>query len=101
MKTSLLRVDEIPEQGTRTLDFFGRQIHVFKAEGKPRAIMNACMHIGGPLDYQDGRFVCAWHNAEFDGATGQRLAGPAPSSSRLMFLPTRIEDGVLMYVWNE
>ncbi len=101
MKTPLLRVDEIPEQGTRTVDFFGREIHVYKAAGKPRALMNACMHIGGPLSPQGGRFVCAWHNAEFDMATGERVSGPAPSNARLMFLPTRVEEGVLMYVWGE
>jgi len=34
-------------------------------------------------------------------ASGHRLKGPARVESRLMFLPTRVEDGTLFYVWQE
>jgi nitrite reductase/ring-hydroxylating ferredoxin subunit len=101
MKYPLIKVDDIPASGSKLVDFFGRQVHVYFANGKPRAVANTCMHFGGPLDCKDGKFVCQWHGAEFDMSDGQRLDGPAPSNSRLMFLSTRVEDGVLTYVWGE
>jgi len=101
MKHPLIRVDEIPEEGSRIVEFFGREVHVYKVRGKPVAVANSCMHFGGPLECRNGKFVCQWHGAEFSMNDGRRLKGPAPSESRLMFLSTRVEDGVLNYVWGE
>ncbi|RMF76208.1 MAG: Rieske (2Fe-2S) protein [Chloroflexi bacterium] len=101
MKYELCKISEIPSEGTKLVDFFGREVHVYKTNGRPRAVANTCMHFGGPLDYQDGKFVCQWHNAEFGCEHGERLAGPAPSSAKLMFLSTRVEDDALFYVWGE
>lgn len=105
MRVPLISVNEIPDEGTKAVEFFGKELLVFKVGGNPRAIMNACLHIGGPLQREgDGEqcsFVCQWHGAKFDGETGKRLDGPAPKESRLMYIPTKIEDGVLTYVWGE
>jgi len=101
MKVALYRVEDIPDEGTVSVDFFGREVLVFKVAGKPKAIMNACLHIGGPLSRNGDKLVCAWHGAEFACQNGQRLAGPAGRDSHLMFIPTRVEDGVLNYVWAE
>ena len=100
MKFEICRVDEIPESGSKIIPFFGREVHVYRVNGKPRAVANICLHFGGPLECQDGKFVCAWHKAEYAMEDGKRLAGPAPANSRLMFLSTRVEDGVLNYVWE-
>ncbi|MGF1505860.1 MAG: Rieske (2Fe-2S) protein [Anaerolineae bacterium] len=100
MIQTLCKVDEIPEEGTILVDFFGRSVHVYKLNGKPVAIANVCMHFGGPLECQDGRFVCPWHNAEF-AMDGQRLSAPAPSNSKLMFLSTRVDGDDFNYVWGE
>jgi 3-phenylpropionate/trans-cinnamate dioxygenase ferredoxin subunit len=101
MKHPLCSIDEIPQEGSKVLPFFGREVHVYWADGKARAVANTCTHIGGSLVCQDGKFVCEWHGAEFAMEDGRRLKAPAPSNSRLMFLPTRVEDGVLTYVWQE
>lgn len=101
MKYPLCNVDEIPDNGTKTVEFFGRELHVYKVNGTPKAAVNTCMHFGGPLICQDGKFVCQWHGAEFAAEDGRRLSGPAPASSKLMFISTRVEDGVLTYVWGE
>ena len=101
MKFEICKVDEIPESGSKVVPFFGRELHVYKVDGKPRAVANVCMHFGGPLECREGKFVCAWHQAEFSMEDGKRLASPAPANSRLMFLTTRVEDGVLNYVWGE
>ncbi len=103
MKVALAPVDEIPNEGegTKVVEFFGREVHLYKVNGAPKAAVGICMHFGGPLSCQDGKFVCAWHNAEFALEDGHRLGGPAPSNSKLMFLSTKEEEGVLNYVWGE
>jgi nitrite reductase/ring-hydroxylating ferredoxin subunit len=101
MKHPLIAVADIPETGSVIVDFFGRSVHVYRVDGQPRAVANVCMHFGGPLEMQaDCTLVCGWHNARFNARTGQRTDGPAPAQSRLMFLSTLVEDGVLNYVWG-
>jgi nitrite reductase/ring-hydroxylating ferredoxin subunit len=101
MRHALCEVGEIPNEGTRIVPFFGREVHVYLTNGAPRAAMSVCQHLGGPLECADGKLVCPWHGAEFAMADGRRLKSPAPPNSRLMFLPTRTADGVLYYVWGE
>jgi nitrite reductase/ring-hydroxylating ferredoxin subunit len=101
MKVPLCKVDEVPGEGTKTVDFFGREVLVMSVEGKPKAVMNVCMHLGGPLQRECDKLVCAWHSAEFSIADGRRLKGPARPDARVMILPTRVEDDTLMYVYGE
>jgi nitrite reductase/ring-hydroxylating ferredoxin subunit len=101
MKVPLCSIDEIPSEGTKAVDFFGRQVLIYMQDDTPKALMNVCMHLGGPLSQDGEKFVCAWHGAEFSCSDGRRLKGPARADSRLMFLPTRIEDNILFYVWQE
>jgi nitrite reductase/ring-hydroxylating ferredoxin subunit len=101
MKVPLCPVAEIPDEGAKAVDFFGRSVLVYKLEGRPRAIANVCLHLGGPLQCEGEKFVCAWHGAEFSRTDGHRLKGPARPDARLMVLPTRVEDGVLTYIYGE
>jgi nitrite reductase/ring-hydroxylating ferredoxin subunit len=101
MKVPLCQVEEIPEDGTKTVQFFGREVIVLKVSGLPKAIANVCMHLGGPLKREDDKLICSWHGAEFACVDGRRLKGPARKESQLMFLPTRVEDGTLTYVYGE
>lgn len=102
MKHPLSPVAEIPDQGSKIVDFFGRSVHVYKVNGKPKAVANTCMHFGGPLEMGDDcTFTCRWHGAKFNVEDGARQEGPAPSQSKLMFLSTKVEDGTLYYVWGE
>ena len=101
MKHELCKLTDIPADGSIIVPFFGREVHVYRTGGRARAVSNTCLHFGGPLECKEGKLVCPWHGAAFDMATGERLKGPAPASSRLMILPTREEDGALHYVWGE
>lgn len=101
MKYPLCSVAEIPADGAKEVDFFGRSVLVYLVEGQPRAVANVCLHLGGPLHCEGDRFVCAWHGAEYAPADGRRLSGPVRPAARLMRLPTRVEDGVLTYVYGE
>lgn len=100
MEIPLAPVSEIPEEGLKTVDFFGREVHLMKLDGRPRAVMNVCMHLGGPLQREGERLVCEWHGAAFAAESGRRVEGPAPPDARLMVLPTRVIDGVLTYVYG-
>jgi nitrite reductase/ring-hydroxylating ferredoxin subunit len=101
MQHSLIAVTDIPDDGAVTIEFFCREILVYKVDGQPRATANVCTHLGGPLERCADTFVCAWHQGTFDVASGARLSGPARPKSRLMTLPTRVVDGVLTYVWAD
>jgi nitrite reductase/ring-hydroxylating ferredoxin subunit len=101
MKHPICRVEEVPETGTRVFGFFGREVHVWRARGKIRAAANACLHLGGPLECKDGALVCPWHGARYSLDDGHRTDGPGPEGARLMFLPIRVEDGAVTYVWGE
>jgi nitrite reductase/ring-hydroxylating ferredoxin subunit len=101
MKVPLCRIDEIPDDGAKTVDFFGREVFALKVDGRAKAVVNVCLHLGGPLHREGEKFVCAWHGAEWACATGRHLAGPGRPDARLLTLPTRIEDGVLTYTYGE
>jgi nitrite reductase/ring-hydroxylating ferredoxin subunit len=101
MKHELIKLSDIPAEGSRVVPFFGRDLHVYRANGKLRAVANTCLHLGGPLACKNGEFVCPWHGARFDMTSGARLDGPAPKGSRLMSVPVRAEGDALFYVWGE
>ncbi len=101
MKATLFKLADIPESGAAKIDFFGREALVYKADGQPRAVVNTCTHLGGPLELKEGKLVCAWHGARFDAATGATVSGPAGTCPHALVLPTRVEDGALNYVWGE
>ena len=100
MQHELCKISEIPATGTKIVPFFGREIHVYKTGENIRAVANVCMHFGGPLECKDGKLVCPWHGASFDLAKGERIDGPAPKGSKLMFLSTKVEEDALFYVWG-
>lgn len=101
MKVELCKLADIPATGTILVPFFGRDLHVWLAEGRPRAAANACLHFGGPLECRDGRLVCPWHGAAYDLTTGSRVEGSGRADARLMFLSTAVEGDALVYVWGE
>ena len=101
MRHEICKLADIPVEGSIVVPFFGRELHVYRTEGRARAIANTCLHFGGPLVCKEGKFACPWHGAAYNMATGAREAGPAPRASRLMFLSTREENDAVFYVWGE
>ena len=100
MKYELCNLEDIPDTGSIIVPFFGRELHVFRRQGRIRAVANTCLHFGGPLECKDDHFVCPWHGATFDMDAGARVSGPAPKDSKLMFVSTVVEDNSLFYVWG-
>ena len=102
MQVDLCPISEIPAKGTKIVDFFGRQVHVLRGEGgTPTAFMDVCLHLGGPLVFSEGHFECEWHGAAYDGLSGMRMSDPAPEGATLLRLPTKVEGGVLKYVYGD
>jgi nitrite reductase/ring-hydroxylating ferredoxin subunit len=101
VQVELAPVEDIPEKGVKKVDFFGREVLLTKTDGKPRAIMNCCMHLGGPLEQDGDKLVCAWHQAEWDLSSGKMITGPGRPDARLMILPTKVIDGILNYVYAD
>lgn len=100
MKHPLIPVSDIPQEGTVTADLMGREVLVMLANGKPRAFVNVCMHHGGPLELEGDHFTCQWHGAQYDARTGLVISGPPKKDARLIMLPTRVEEGVLVYTYD-
>ena len=88
MREPLIPMDDIPPEGTVTADLLGREVLVM-------------MLNGGSLTLDGDTFTCEWHGSTFDARTGKALSGPVRPDARLIMLPTRIEDGVLTYVYEE
>ena len=53
------------------------------------------------MTLQGNRLVCAWHATAFGVVDGRCLERPGRRDSRLITLPTRVEDGVLNYAYGE
>jgi nitrite reductase/ring-hydroxylating ferredoxin subunit len=105
-RRALCRAEEIPDGGTRAFGpaeggFTG--LFAVRQGAEVRVYVNACPHIGAPLDWAPGRFlsadgrriVCAMHGAEFRIADGLCLRGPC-HGERLEAVPAEIVEGVIL-----
>ena len=65
---------EIPDDTGKLVQARGKDIALFKSNGKVCAIYAHCAHQGGPLDeggLTDGMVTCPWHGWEFNVETGE------------------------------
>ena len=64
---------DIPEDSGLHVELGGREIALFKVDGKVYAIDNMCPHAGGPLaegGLNGKKVMCPWHGWEFDVTDG-------------------------------
>jgi nitrite reductase/ring-hydroxylating ferredoxin subunit len=103
MRVPLIEDAQVREGQMSEVDFFGRSVLVLRNDGRVRAYVNVCTHLGGPLRLSpDGvSLQCQWHQACFDARNGQATCAPARSDSRLIRLPIKVEDGQITYVYGE
>ena len=72
-------------------------------EGRPRAYVNRCPHLGTELDWQPGEFfeetglylVCSTHGAIFEPSTGLCVAGPC-RGARLEAIAVEEREGRIL-----
>ena len=80
-----------------------RRVFVIRWDGTLHAYLNACPHIGTPLDFlpdqfltRDGRhLLCSTHGAMFEIASGLCIHGPCCGQS-LKPVPVTISDGQIV-----
>lgn len=103
MRVPLIEEARVEEGRIAEVDFFGRPVLVLRQDGRVRAYVNVCTHLGGPLALaQDGEHLeCQWHGACFDARTGRATGNPAPPDTRLIRLPVTVEAGQVTYVYGE
>ena len=73
----------------------GKELAVFKSEGKYYALANACSHAGGPLCQgliEGGEVVCPWHGSKFRIKSGEVVHGPAVKGVDTFELEVRGDD---------
>ena len=71
--------DVVEGQGL-LVDAGGRQLALFRVDGRYYAIDNACPHRGGPLadgDLEGAVVTCPWHTWRWDVTTGANANNPA------------------------
>ena len=80
MKYFLGKFSELSPGRTRIYLAGGKKIFVMNHEGKPKAWLNFCPHMGGALRADGRRVKCMWHGATFDAVSGMAVDGPAEGS---------------------
>lgn len=103
---ALCRIDDIPDGGAKGFGpgpggFTG--LFAVRRGQEVVVYVNACPHIGVPLDWTPDRFlsgdgsriVCATHGAEFRIGDGLCLRGPC-LGDRLEAVMIQINDGVVL-----
>ncbi len=92
--TDVCAFDELPNGGRRVFDVNGAKVLCVRINREVSAVINACTHLGLPLD--KGRVIghqisCPAHGACFDLVTGRAYSGPAVLP--LTVLPVKIDAG--------
>ncbi len=105
--TLLGRLEDIPDGGSAGFNIDapgGRQFYMAIRRGDDVYVyVNACPHVGTPLDFSPGRFLdlekthilCATHGALFRIEDGFCVSGPC-AGKNLHAAPFEIRDGLIL-----
>jgi nitrite reductase/ring-hydroxylating ferredoxin subunit len=88
-------VDEIPEGERKIIQVDDLSIGVFHHEGTWYALMNSCLHRGGPVcsgPLEDNTLTCPWHGYQYNLPDGRLLLDP---STALPMYPVELREGEL------
>ena len=76
---TVARLTDLPEGRGRVVRAGGRDIALFRVEGRVFALDNCCQHLGGPLGEGEavgGYAVCPWHGWRYDLESGENPLSP-------------------------
>ncbi len=71
-------LSDIADPGSLVVYAGGREVALFRVDGRVYALDNACLHVGGPLAegfIEDGCVTCPWHEWRYRLEDGRRM-GP-------------------------
>ncbi|HTW02602.1 MAG TPA: Rieske 2Fe-2S domain-containing protein [Streptosporangiaceae bacterium] len=92
--TRAMQEADLPDESPAAVEAEGRQIMLYRHQGRLYAIDNVCSHAGGLLSrgsVADLTVTCPLHGSQFGLAGGWIRRGPA--SQRQPVLPTRVRNG--------
>ncbi len=87
------RVEDIPEGERKIVEVEGRSIGVFHHQGQWYALVNHCLHRGGPVatgTLEGNVLTCPWHGFQYDVTTGKMVVDP---DSKLEMFQVILRDG--------
>ncbi len=73
-------VAEIPDGSRKIVQVDGNSIGIFHHKGQWSALLNYCLHAGGPVvegHLEDDTLVCPWHGFRYCVTNGELLVDPA------------------------
>lgn len=88
---AVARLAEIPPGSSKIVAFDGKSVAIFNVGGTLYAIVNACVHRGGPVGEGelDGTVItCPWHGWSYDITTG---ASEAPPGAKLAIYRVEVD----------
>jgi nitrite reductase/ring-hydroxylating ferredoxin subunit len=97
VETRDLLANEIAEGGCGVGSINGKQVAIYKLDGKFYATQAECTHRGGPLcegAIWAGIVTCPWHGSEFKIKSGEVVSGPADEP--LQTYSVSVVDGKLV-----
>jgi len=77
-KISVARSSEMKDDQAKLVRYQGREVALFKRQGRFYALDNQCPHQGGPLGeghFDGDRIICPWHHWDFHLETGKSALG--------------------------
>jgi nitrite reductase/ring-hydroxylating ferredoxin subunit len=83
---------------------------VINYHGQLHAYVNQCRHVPMAMDWVDNQFfaergrylMCQTHNAYYEPATGECIAGPSATCGKLLYrVPLELENGVIYAIAPE
>lgn len=93
VEVRVAREEEIPEGERKIIQAEGLSIGVFHHKGKWVALLNHCLHRGGPVAtgcLEDDVLTCPWHGFQYNVLSGQLLVDP---DAKLDSYPVTLRDG--------
>jgi nitrite reductase (NADH) small subunit/3-phenylpropionate/trans-cinnamate dioxygenase ferredoxin subunit len=85
------RLSDVPDPAALVVFAGGREIALFRTNGRLYALENACRHVGGPLaegHVADGCVTCPWHEWRYRLEDGRRVG---PGELSVASYPVHIE----------
>jgi nitrite reductase/ring-hydroxylating ferredoxin subunit len=92
----IVKASRLTEGRAVKFSYKGKKYILIKYSGSFYCYINYCTHKGGPLESQDGKFVCQWHHATFDISSGAKLSGPAKSN--LTKIAVEVREGYVYMI---
>lgn len=90
-KVKVANVSDLEDGHAKTVEAEGREIALYKEDGKFYATDNKCPHHGGPLgegELENCVISCPWHGWKFDVKTGVSPVNPA---AKIETFPVTVE----------